>query len=57
MTEEEQVLLLIKGAMSDLPEESKAVIVEKIKKIKEIASDELGMFALAYCGAELTSKK
>lgn len=56
MTEAQQTLLLIKGAMTELPPEDQAAIAvcaESIRELIKAAGDGIGPFALTLVGAEM----
>ena len=53
------IVLIIKGAISDLPEEDKAATAEAYQKMKDIVEQygDSGKLALALLGAELGAEE
>lgn len=55
MTESEQVLLMVKGLISDLPEEQRAVVNDYIAQMELMLATNRAeaMVAIGYVGAQL----
>lgn len=51
-TEEQKLLLMMKGLLVDATPEERAEIDSRISKIRAIVSDEIGKVALAFVVAE-----
>lgn len=59
MTEEEQTILLIKGAISELPaaqSEACDELAEHIRQVIKVAGEPVGTLALALVGAEAQAR-
>lgn len=59
MTQEQQTLLLIKGAISELPpelEEACNELAEHFRRLVESAGEPVGSLALALVGAEAAAR-
>ncbi|WP_421793523.1 hypothetical protein [Hydrocarboniphaga effusa] len=53
MSEEETMLLLIKGTIASLPAEQQSQVSERAKQLRElVCKDGVGAMALALVGAE-----
>lgn len=60
MTQDEQTLLLIKGAISDLPSDAQEAIreiAENFRRVIKEAPEGYGSIALALVGAEMAAIK
>lgn len=51
-TEEQKTLLMMKGLISEAPPEERVLVDDRIAKLKEMSSDEIGQIALAFVVAE-----
>lgn len=52
MTEDQQTLLLIKGAISEMPEEQRTKVAAHADQIRTITASPEGLMAFALVGAE-----
>lgn len=59
MTEEQQTLLLIKGAISDLPEEQKVKVQRCAAELRKVIADggQEGVMAFVLVGAEVQAQE
>ncbi len=55
MSAEKAVILLIKGAISELSPEEQAKVAERADQIRDLVKDDVGSIAIALVGAEMAA--
>lgn len=56
MDPDRETILLIKGAIAELPEDQRARCDEIANQIRQLSAEPVGMLALALVGAEMQAK-